>query len=237
MNWTLVTGGAKRLGAEICRTLARKGRGIVVHYNTSEEEALEVVEECREKGAAAECIQGDFSTTEGVEIFLKHYLKRFHNTENLVNNVGNYLIVPTLSTPFEEWEALMQTNLNAPFMLIQGLIPSIKQQEGNIINLGVSGLNSWRADVSSGAYTVTKAGLWVLTKSLAKELAKDHVRVNMVSPGQLDNSVDLPKDLKGLPMQRAGSPVEVARVIDFLLDPASSYITGQNIEVAGGKGL
>ena len=90
-----------------------------------------------------------------------------------------------------------------------------------------------RADVNATAYTITKLGLWMLTRSLAKELAPSQVRVNMVSPGYLDISVDLPEDVSKLPMGRSGTTKEVANIIALLLDKQSSYITGQNIEVAG----
>lgn len=237
MSWTLVTGGAKRLGAEICRTLAERGHNIVVHYNTSKDDAEKVVEQCRSYGVNAESIQGDFSERSGTEAFIKNYQERYPSTINLINNVGNYFILSALETPVHEWMELFQTNLHAPFMLIRSLTDSIKNQKGNIINIGVVGVGNIKADVDSTAYRITKQGLWLLTRSLAKELASFHVRVNMVSPGYLDIAVDLPEDVSVLPMGRAGKPYEVARVVAFLLDPESDYITGQNIEVAGGVKL
>ena len=94
-----------------------------------------------------------------------------------------------------------------------------------------------RADVYSTAYTMTKASLLLLTKSLALELAPDQVRVNMISPGYLEDSVDLPMDLSKIPMQRPAKSEEVADVIAFLLSDKAYYLTGQNIEVAGGTRL
>jgi NAD(P)-dependent dehydrogenase (short-subunit alcohol dehydrogenase family) len=233
MGWTLVTGGAKRLGAEIAKTLASQGHQVVIHYNSSSEEAQKVVNACREHGVKAESIQGSFETREDTEIFVKEYLKRFPDTSYLVNNVGNYIEKSALDTSIDEWYALMQTNLDAPYILIKALIPSIIKAKGAIVNLGVVGMEGLRADVHSTAYTITKIGLWMLTRSLAKELAPSLVRVNMVSPGFLDISVDLPQDVSQLPMKRSGTTHEVARVVAMLLEEESSYITGQNIEVAG----
>lgn len=234
MGWTLVTGGAKRLGAVICLKLARAGHNVIVHYNTSAKEALEVVEECKTHGVEAEAVQGDLSSSEGVEALAKVIVSRFPKLTNLINNVGNYLIKPTLETSIVELVELYQTNFFAPFVLIQKLTPLIKKHRGAVINLGVTGLENRKADCTSVAYTLTKSSLLLLTKSLAKDLAPFDVRVNMVSPGYIENAVDLPEDLSTLPMGRAATCEEVARVILFLLDKDSEYITGQNIEVAGG---
>jgi NAD(P)-dependent dehydrogenase (short-subunit alcohol dehydrogenase family) len=236
MTWTLVTGGAKRLGAVICRTLAEQGHNIVVHYHTSHKEALDIVASCQHFGVKAECIQGDFSSTKSTLQFTQNFLTRFSNVENLINNAGNYLIKAALDTPAEAWYELFQVNFHAPTTLIQVLTPALKQAQGNIINIGVSGINTLRANHYSTAYSMTKTCLLMLTKSLAKELASSNVRVNMVSPGQLDISIDKPTNPMSLPMQRFGTSEEVAQVVAFLLKKGQ-YITGQNIEVAGGFGL
>ena len=234
MVWTLVTGGAQRLGAEICRTLARHGYDVVIHYNHSHREAIHLVKECRKLGVKAECLQGDFSERASIEKFIQEYQKQFPDTANLINNVGNYIMKSGLTSDMSEWYDLIQTNLNAPYELIRALVPSIKQQKGSILNLGVAGMEGLRADIQATVYTLTKVALWMLTRSLAKELAPDLVRVNMVSPGYLEISVDLPKDLAAIPMKRTGTTQEVAKVIVDLIGPDNSYITGQNIEVAGG---
>jgi NAD(P)-dependent dehydrogenase (short-subunit alcohol dehydrogenase family) len=233
-HWTLVTGGCKRLGAEICLSLAKEGYNVIVHYNTSKNAAADVAEQCRKHGVQAEIIQGDFSTPDKVELFTQEYLSRFPETDNIINNVGNYLVKSLLETSLDEMTTLFQANLFAPFQLIQKLLFCVKKQQGSIINIGFAGVNSIKADVYATAYILTKSGLLLLTKSLAKELCPFNVRVNMVSPGYIDNAVDLPEDLSSLPMGRAASSEEVARVIIFLLKKENSYITGQNIEVAGG---
>ncbi|NGY94688.1 3-oxoacyl-[acyl-carrier-protein] reductase FabG len=237
MKWTLVTGGAKNLGAAICLELAKQGHAVAVHYNTSEEEAQLVVEKCSNYQVPAQAIQGDFSTFESTQRFIKEYQRHFAETKNLINNVGNYLLGSSLKTSICQWHDLFQTNLHAPYCLIKNLLPSIKKWKGSIINLGVAGLNANRADTYATAYTISKSGLLMLTKSLALELAADQVRVNMISPGYLEESMDLPHPLTKIPMQRAGHRDEVAQLIGYLLSNQASYITGQNIEIAGGTRL
>jgi NAD(P)-dependent dehydrogenase (short-subunit alcohol dehydrogenase family) len=231
--WTLVTGGAKRLGAALCLALAEKGHSIVVHYRHSHKEALQVVAHCQAWGREAAAIQGDFSTLANVQDFVERYLQQFSETSTLINNVGDYFIRSALQTSIEDWISLFQINLHTPFILTQALAPSLIRNHGQIVNIGVSGLYRHAANTYATAYTLTKQGLWGLTLAAARELAPQGVRVNMVSPGQLDISVDR----HPIPMHRSATCWEVCRVVNFLLDPESAYITGQNIEVAGGLGL
>lgn len=237
MTWTLVTGGAKRLGAHICRALAQEGHSIIVHYNTSKQEASEVVAECRKLGANAELLQGNFSQREDLEAFADECLKRFGSIKYLVNNVGNFLIRSALETDFDSWQNLFQVNLHAPFVLTKRLMPSVIANSGSVVNIGYAGLEGVRGDVYCTAYTLTKTALWLLTKSLAKEVAPSQVSINMVSPGKLDIWDDLPHYSLNLPMQRPGTCDEVATVVAFLLKEENRYITGQNIDVAGGVKL
>ncbi len=231
--WTLVTGGAKGLGAALCIALAKEKHRIAIHYRTNKEKALEVAKECRSLGTEAQVIQGDFSSPKLVEVFAKNYLQEFSDTIHLVNNVGNYFVGSPLRTPFSEWLSLYQVNLLSPVFLSQFLADSIIRHQGQIINIGTAGLTKKIASTYATAYMMTKEGLWSFTRSLAKELAPQRVRVNMVSPGELVESVDH----HSLPMHRPAYFEEICRVVTFLLAPESSYITGQNIEVAGGLSL
>lgn len=231
--WTLVTGGAKRLGAALCLSLAEKGRAVVVHYNKSQKEAFEIVAQCQAMGNSAAAIQGDFSSIENVQDFVERYLQQFPETELLINNVGDYLVRSALQTSINEWIYLFQVNLHTPFILSKALALSLIQKKGQIINIGVSGLHRHVANTYATAYNLTKQGLLELTLSLALEFASQGVRVNMVSPGELNISVDH----HPIPMQRSAACWEVCRVVNFLIDSESNYITGQNIEIAGGLGL
>lgn len=231
MNWTLVTGAAKGLGFEICLELAKKGHSLVIHFRESKDQAEALKLECIKLGAKAEIIQGDFST--GVLEFLEEYTSRFPSTKNLINNVGNYHIGSTLDTAIDVWKDLFQTNFFSPVQIMQALTPSITQLKGSIINIGVVGIQSVPADLYSPAYTASKLSLWMTTKSLAKELGSKGVRVNMVSPGYLENAVDLPSNLSVLPQGKPVTLEETARLVAFLLDDENQSITGQNVEIAG----
>lgn len=231
MGWTLVTGGAKGLGAEICRHLATQGHSIAVHYNKSVKEAEEVAGFCIRAGVQAEIIQGDFSTKDSTLLFTTRLEKRIPQTKNIVYNVGNYIIGPISKTTVEDWYSLFQTNLNAPFIILHALLPLLIKNQGGIVTIGTAGIENVIADTYSTAYRCSKMGLLMLTKSLAKELASSFVNVNMVSPGYLENSIDFPSHF---PMDRPATLNEVARMVAFLLLEENKYITGQNIEVAGG---
>jgi len=231
--WTLVTGGAKRLGAALSLALAEKGHSVVVHYRHSRKEALETVARCQEGGGEAAAIQGDFSSLATLHDFIQRYVQEFRETVALVNNVGDYFTRSALHTSPEDWIRLFQVNLHAPFILTRALVPSLIRHRGQIINMGVSGLHPHTAHTYATAYTLTKQALFGLTLAFARELAPQGVQVNMVSPGELEISVDH----REIPMGRSATCREVCRVVTFLLDPESAYVTGQNIEVAGGLGL
>ena len=146
----LVTGGAKGLGTEICAELAQRGHSLVIHYNQSQKAAEALADKWQ-----AQTIQGDFSTPEGVEVFVENYQTHFPSTEGLVNNVGNYLIAPASKTGHSEWRDLYQTNFFAPQALIQALLPSLK----TIVNIGTAGLHNTKAETYASAYMATKSAL------------------------------------------------------------------------------
>lgn len=233
MSWTLVTGGAKRLGKEIALHLADQGYDLLIHYRNSGHEAKETARQCQERGVKADIIQADFLAPES----LARFLEGLQDIKNLVNNVGAFYQGSSLNTPPDKWQQLFQLNLFAPLALSQGLAGTIRNKRGSIINIGSAGCGRLIAEANYTAYTASKMSLFLLTKALAKELAKEGVRVNMVSPGELDISESLLRNQDKIPMGRAGTPFEVAKVVAFLLDESNGYITGQNIEVGGGFAL
>lgn len=237
MSWALVTGGAKRLGRTLALELARQGFNVAIHYRNSHAEAEEVSAECRKFGGQAIAIQGDFTSQESVEEFLKRYKKKCQETSLLVHNVGNYFIGPLAKTSTVEWQTLFQINFHAAVQITQALVGSLSEQKGAILAMGCSGLEG-RASKHSPAYRASKLALLYYVRALALELAEKGVSVNMVSPGRLLNSVDLTEErIRAIPMGRPGELEEVARAVLFLADPANRYITGQNLEVAGGLGV
>jgi len=210
-GWTLVTGGAKRLGADICNELSLAGHRVLTHYRKT-------------PVADGEFIQGDFSTPRSVDEFLERLQK--YEIHYLVNNVGNYETDSALNSSMEVWRSLYQTNFFAPLAIIRSLAPQLKA----VVNIGTAGMNHFSGETYASPYHFSKHSLYCLTMSLAKELAEKGVRVNMVSPGVLDNSID--KSNRQMPMGREGRTEEVARAVRYLL--GEEYITGQNLDVAGG---
>jgi len=229
----LITGAARHLGRAIALKLASRKHPLVLHYRSSKREAESLAAACKEQGCEVVLLQGDFSTQEGVKDFTTRYLSYSFETKGLINNVGNYHMGPASRTTEEEWCALFQTNLHTPFFLSRALLPSLKKSRGRIVNIGTVGLKGMRGNTHATAYTLSKAGLALFTLSLAKEVASDLVTVNMVSPGYLENS----EDSGPMPMGRGASMEEVAHTVAFLFEPEAAYITGQNIEVAGGVAL
>lgn len=234
MKWTLVTGGACRLGAAICRALAKKGKNIAIHYHTSQQQAHALEKELTTLGVFAKSIQGDFSTLESCEAFATCYTSQFRDTESLIHNVGPFqLDSPATASPYT-LEKLFRLNTLAPLLLTQKLLASLKQHQGHLIYIGMVGADQNCAHTHAFSYDLTKHALSLLTQSLAKELAPHGIRVNMVSPGYLEESIDAPKS-KTIPLGRVGQFAEVAQAVAFLL--STHYITGQNLEVAGGVRL
>lgn len=234
-SWTLVAGGAKGVGASIAMALAKKGNPIIIQYRKSKAEASQTAEACRNLGSEAEIIEGDFSSKESTADFLERYLAIFPQTANLVYNVGNYFRGTVTEASSELWYEIFETNLHAPYFMIKALLPNIKREKGSIVNIGVCGLGRSRADKYAAVYAITKESLWSLTLSLAKELAPDGVRVNMVSPGLIEGEKATGSIC--IPMKRAATYEEVARAVVFFMDPQNGYITGQNMEIAGGLRL
>lgn len=234
-RFALVTGAAKRLGRHLAETLAGAGAEVVIHYNASRGEAEGVAASIRERGGRAHLVHGDF-LDHGAERVAEQVRKITDGLDLLVNNVGNYDPKPVEESTPEEWRATLETNLVAPFALTRACLPMMLDREAQVVNIGYAGVDLLRPNVRATAYQISKTGLLLLTKTLAERFGPRGLRVNMISPGQLENSVDLP-DVAALPrlipLGRAGTMDDVARALLFLLQP-DSYVTGINIDVAGG---
>lgn len=217
----LITGGAKKLGRTLTLAVSKK-YPVVIHYKNSKLEAMEL-----QKEIGAEIIYGDFSSQEGIMSFVHEHKKRFPKTEGLIHNASHYLFGSFTEAPMDKGLMQWNTDFLTALILARELSSSLK----NIIFLGIAGIMHSLSDTRTSFYTLSKLNLLMLTKSLAKELAPKHVRVNMISPGYLEDSIDQPKSL---PMQRPAKWLEIAEAVLFLLDPKNSYITGQNLEIAGG---
>jgi len=235
----LVTGAARRTGRGLALALARAGADVVVHYGRSRQEAESAVAEITALGRRGFAVSADLAVPGQAEALIETALACAGRLDVLVNNVGNYPLGDPLGLAPDAFRATLETNLTAPYALIRAALPALLASgTGQVINLGYAGVEHPVANTRAMAYQISKAGLLVLTRSLAQALGPRGVRVNMISPGHIDNSVDLPADIAShVPLGRPARIDDIAGALLFLLSPAGAYITGANIEVAGGYRL
>jgi 3-oxoacyl-[acyl-carrier protein] reductase len=233
----VVTGGARRLGRHLCMTLAARGYDVVIFYRSSEEAAQTLVQDLAVTGRRARALAVDVGVEAQVAEAFADIARVESRVDLLVNNVGNYNPQDVTRLTPAVWDATLATNLSGAYYCCFHAL-ALMPADGNIINIGMAGLEGTRANVRGADYYVSKTGLLSLTRSLAAGYAGRNIRVNMVSPGQLDNSVDLPSpDEIGqtVPLGRAGEMQDIAQAVEYLLD--ARYVTGANIDVAGGYRL
>jgi pteridine reductase len=232
----LVTGSAKRLGRAIALHLGTEGADVIVHYHQSRKEAEEVVAQIKKLGRRAISIPADLAKKTDIDILFAAAAKEFGRLDILVNNASNFLHTEFATTTEENWDASLDVNLKAPFFCSQAAAPLLKKNRGVIINLSdVAGLLGWTGYIP---HCVSKAGIIMLTRALARELAPD-IRVNAIAPGTITMPGDAPEleadYIKRAPLRRTGSTADVATAVSFLVN--SPFITGQVIVLDGGRTL
>lgn len=238
----LITGAARRIGAEIARTLHNNGMNVVLHYNASEEEAIKLSEQlnlAREHSAIA--IRSDLQEAESEKGLVQHAAKIWGRLDVLVNNASRFYRTTIGEVTEYAWDDLMNSNLKAPFFLSQAAAPLLKENKGCIVN--ITDLHAERPLMDYSVYCLSKSGLMMLTKVLAKELGPD-VRVNSVAPGAIlwpegKNTLtdkEKQKIIDRTIMKRAGGAEDIAKAVLFFVRDAD-YVTGQMLNVDGGRGL
>ena len=233
----VVTGGARRLGRQLCGTLAARGFELVVLYRTAENAAQTLIQEMVDGGGHARAMQVDVSVRAQVAGAFEDIRRTENKVDLLINNVGNYNPQHVTKLDPAVWDATLAANLSGAYYCCYHAL-DLMQSGGHIINIGMAGLEGIRANVHGTDYYVSKTGLLVLTRALAAAHAKRQIRVNMVSPGQLENSIDLPPPDqidRYVPLGRAGTLADVTQAIEYLLD--ASYVTGVNLDISGGYRL
>ena len=234
----LVTGGSKRIGATTVRLLHEAGYNLIIHCRLSRQSADSLAEELNKNRVdSARVIQGDLNDETIYNNLIEQAFKCWNRLDVLVNNASSFYPTPVGSITMDDWHNLINSNMKAPLFLAQAAAPYLKQTQGNIINM--LDVHAQRPMKEHPVYCAAKAGLAMLTMSLAKELGPD-IRVNGVAPGAIlwpDN--DMPEHTKKLILERtslkkAGDPIDIAKTILFLVRDAH-YITGQIIAVDGGR--
>jgi pteridine reductase len=237
----LVTGAAKRIGAVIARTLHSAGANVAIHYNRSAADADQLAAELnRSRAGSAFTVAADMRDIGAVERMAAKVLERTCNRlDVLVNNASNFYPTPIGTITLEQWDDLFGSNLKAPLFLSQALVPALRAARGVIVN--IVDVHSQRPLRDHPVYGPAKAGLAMLTRSLAKDLGPD-VRVNGVSPGAILWPDEGMSDglraaiIKQTALKRAGTPEDIAAAVLFLVRDAP-YVTGQIIAVDGGRSV
>jgi 3-oxoacyl-[acyl-carrier protein] reductase len=233
----IVTGGSRGIGRAVCVELARCGYQLVINYHQNEEAAQQSLALVREQGSDGELLPFDVADAAATTAALEPLVARNDNLQVLVNNAGVAVdgLMTWMST--ETWQRVTRTTLDGFFNCTSPVLKQmVKNKHGRIVNISsVSALIGNRGQVN---YSAAKAGLIGATRSLAAEVSRLNVRVNVVAPGLIDTDMieAVPRDIvkKLIPIGRIGKPEEVAKVVRFLCSDDASYICGQVIGVNGG---
>jgi len=235
----LITGSARRIGAEIAKQFHGAGYGVVVHYLNSEKAALKLVENLNAvREGSAWAMKANLQSNEDIRVLLRQLMANLGRLDVLVNNASTFYPTPLTSASEKQWDDLMGSNLKAPFFLSQQAAPALIKSGGCIVN--IVDIYAKKPLKNYPIYSVAKGGLHQLTSALAKEFAP-YVRVNGVSPGVIlwpekDHHSSHEDQIAQIPLQRQGTPLDIAKAVLFLAKDAD-YITGQVLAVDGGKSL
>ncbi len=231
----LVTGAAKRMGRSIALRLAAEGADLVINYRGSKPEADETVAELKALGRRAIAVQADITRREPVRAMFAEAERAFGRLDILVNNAGMFFTAKFEELTEEQWDAILATNLKAQFLCAQAAAPLMKRQgRGTIINISsLGGLLAWPAFTH---YCVSKAGVIMLTRCLARALAPE-ITVNSVAPGTIRFPGEPPDEdyIRRTPLERTGQPEDIAGAVSYLAQ--SRFVTGQVLVVDGGRVL
>ena len=240
MKTIFITGAAKRIGKEIALCFSEMGWNIIIHYNSSKNDAQVLADEINGANPdSAITVQGNLDVKEDVEKVINEVRDAFPTIDLLINNASTFYPTPIEDISEEHWDKLVGSNLKGPLFLIKGLKDKLKESKGSIINITDTNLSKGVANYS--IYSAAKAGLESITKGLARELAPD-IKVNAIAPGAMLEPPDVTwteeqknKVISSIPLNRMGSEKDISEAVKFLAK--SNYITGQIIKVDGGRSL
>ena len=232
----LVTGGSRGIGKACAIELARNGYDVAINFVGNEEAASAAVEELKALGSDSQAYKFNVTNKDAVEEGIQSIIDKYGKIDVLVNNAGITRDGLFMRMSSENWEDVINTNLNSAYYVSNPVVKlMIKQRSGSIINM--SSIVGIYGNAGQANYAAAKAGLIGFTKALAKELASRNVRVNAVAPGFIET--DMTKDLKleglaeHIPMKKLGQPEDIAKAVKFLAEDAQ-YVTGQVLQVDGG---
>ena len=230
----IVTGGASGIGLSIAEKLLKNNYQVIISYNSSTDSARSLLE----KYENLDIFQVDLSNPENTQSLIDFAFSKYHKIDLLVNNAGVDLVKMINDTTFDDFDYIMKVNLYSPYFLARGVAKHmIDAKYGNIIN--ISSILGITGGSCESAYSISKAGLDGLTKSLAQELGPSNIRVNSIAPGLIDTKMNsnLTTDeinnlVMDFPISRIGTPDDIADLVLYLEN--AGYVTGQVIQVNGG---
>jgi 3-oxoacyl-[acyl-carrier protein] reductase len=236
----IVTGASRGIGRAIAIALSEAGARVVINYQYNKSGAAEVTGLINGRGGKALAYGADVCVPDDVETMVQATLRRWQRVDILVNNAGVTRDAPFARMRDEQWNSVIEIDLTSAFVCVQAVLPTMEQQGyGRIVN--VSSLSGLTGNVGQVNYSAAKAGLIAMTKDLAREVAPSGITVNAVAPGYIETDMigDVSKQhlewaLNAIPLQRFGSPEEVAAAVRFLALPEASYINGHTLVVDGG---
>lgn len=237
----LVTGSARRIGASIAQRLHQNGMNVVIHYKTSFLEANSLVKSLNElRPDSALLCQADLSVCESMPLLIRHVIDKWGRLDVLVNNASNFYPTPLGHVTEAAWDDLHAGNVKGAFFLSQAAFVYLKKERGVIIN--ITDIHTKKPLKNYAAYTIAKAGLSMMTKVLAREMAP-YVRVNAIAPGSIlwPEAENTPGEsqkneiIERTLLKKQGSPEDIAGIVHFLCQ--AKYITGEIITVDGGASI
>ena len=234
----IVTGASRGIGREIAKELAISGIKVIANYNKSEDQAIKLKEELKEDNIFIDLFKADVSKQEECKNLVNYTLEKYKKIDILINNAGidKYKLITEVTQ--EEWNEMINTNLYSAFCMCQEVLPNmIHNKNGCIINISsVWGMIGASQEV---VYSITKAGMDGLTKSLAKEVGPSNIRVNSIAPGLIDTDMnkelsetDINKLKEETPLERIGKAEDIAKCVNWLIN--DNFTTGQIISINGG---
>lgn len=236
----LITGSSRGIGAATARRLARDGFDVLVHYHQRESGATETAAAVRKAGRECLIQQADIADPEQARGLAETAVEIFPHLDTVVNNAGVYWRKGVTEIDAEEWDRLVSINAQGAFHVTKPLVPHLRERgRGVVVNL--SSILGVRGSNHGVHYSTSKAGILGFTRSLARELGPDGIRVNAVAPGAIETDM-IAQDTEDkrrkreerIPLGRVGQPEEIASVISFLVSDRASYVTGETVHVNGG---
>jgi len=238
MKNIIVTGGSRGIGKCLVENLAKDGNNVLLNYNKSEKQAKKIQQDLKEEGIIIEIFKADVSKREEVKKMIEFALGKWGNIDVLINNAGIAKLQMFQDVTEDDWNEVINTNLKSAFYAIQEVLPNmVHNKKGCIINM--SSIWGMVGASCETIYSVSKAGLDALTKSLAKELGPSSIRVNSIAPGVIDTDMNskLDEHIKNeikteTPLGKIGKPIDIYKCVKWIIE--DDFTTGQIISINGG---